>query len=398
MVLRAIDRHRFVWLAAGRRWRKTTLGLHPAINQGLRGGRILWTAPTFRQCGIGWTELEHGAGGVCDLRRGAMTARLPGGGTIEFLSLDDPDNARGKTADLIIIDEAGFVPEWAWYSVLRPMIADTGGKALIMGTPKGRNWFWREHIAAPDYADSAAWQVPTLGVKIVDGQLERAPHPMENPDFPFDEAVRMFERMPERTFRQEFLAEFIEDAGAVFRNVRAVSTAKPGPPIEGHSHVMGVDWAKSYDWTVLSVIDATSRQQVAIERFNRIDYLFQVERLRVLHERYQCDTIVAEANAMGEPLVERLQRDGLPVQGLTTTSQNKTEIIEALALAIERGEVTLLDDETQIAELEAYDLERLPSGTFRYGAPEGMHDDCVMSLALAWHAVSDSGPLFLWGG
>jgi len=101
---------------------------------------------------------------------------------------------------------------------------------------------------------------------------------------------------------------------------------------------------------------------------------------------------------MGEPLVEQLQRDGLPVQGLTTTAQNKTEIIEALALAIERGEVTLLDDETQIAELEAYDLERLPSGTFRYGAPEGMHDDCVMSLALAWHAVSDSGPLFLWGG
>jgi hypothetical protein len=387
-VLRALDQCRFAWLSAGRRWRKTTLALHPTVAQGLRGGRTLWTAPTFRQCGIGWGELEHSAGGVCDFRRGDMTVRFPAGGVVEFISLDNPDNARGKTADLIVIDEAGFVPERAWYEVLRPMLGDTGGKALIMGTPKGRNWFWREHVAAADYADSVAWQVPTLGVKIVDGALERAPHALENPEFPFAEAARMFQRMPERTFRQEFLAEFIEDAGLVFRNVRTVSTARPEPRTEGHSYVMGVDWAKSYDFTALSVLDATARRQVAVDRFNRVDYAFQVQRLKGIQERYRCNTIIAEANAMGEPLIEQLRRDGLPIRGFTTTSQSKTEAIEALALAIERAEVTLLDDETQIAELEAYDMERLPSGVFRYGAPEGMHDDTVMALALAWSGIA----------
>jgi hypothetical protein len=51
-----------------------------------------------------------------------------------------------------------------------------------------------------------------------------------------------------------------------------------------------------------------------------------------------------------------------------------------------------------VGELEAYEAERLPSGLLRYGAPEGMHDDCVMSLALAWQGVALAAPLFAWQG
>jgi len=59
--------------------------------------------------------------------------------------------------------------------------------------------------------------------------------------------------------------------------------------------------------------------------------------------------------------------------------------------------LAILDDPVLVGELQAYDMQRLPSGMVRYGAPEGMHDDTVMSLALAWSAVADSGPLLLWG-
>jgi hypothetical protein len=93
--------------------------------------------------------------------------------------------------------------------------------------------------------------------------------------------------------------------------------------------------------------------------------------------------------------VEQIMRRGLPVTAFTTTAQSKAEIIEGLALAIERRDVTLLDDATQRLELEAYDMQRLPGGTFRYGAPEGLHDDTVMALALAWHGVGSSGPLVI---
>ena len=40
---------------------------------------------------------------------------------------------------------------------------------------------------------------------------------------------------------------------------------------------------------------------------------------------------------------------------------------------------------------QAYEMDKTPSGMVRYGAPEGMHDDCVMSLALAWAATGSAG-------
>jgi len=75
----------------------------------------------------------------------------------------------------------------------------------------------------------------------------------------------------------------------------------------------------------------------------------------------------------------------------TTTASSKGPLIEALALALERGELAILPDPALVGELNAYRLERLPSGRFRYGAPPGEHDDCVIALALAWHGASQAG-------
>lgn len=388
---------RFKFLAAGRRWRKTTLAMRVALSTASRGLQVVWGAPVYKQCAVGWEECYKAAGGVADFRKSEMRIVCPPhDGTISFVSLDNPDTARGKTADLVIVDEAGFVQEIAWYQVLRPMLSDTNGAALIMGTPKGRNWFWREHMGAKDRADSVSWQVPTLGVAIQDGRLIRQPHPLENPDFEFGEAERMFQSMPQRTFEQEFLAAFVDDAGAVFRNVLMVSILQPlSAPEQGHHYIVGLDWAKSYDWTVASVIDATTRRQVAMDRFNRVDYGFQLGRVKALCERWQPQAVWAETNAMGEPLVDALRREGLPMRGFTTSATSKQAIIESLALAIEKGAVMLLDNETQKAELQAYDMQRLPGGGYRYGAPDGIHDDTVMALAIAWQGVSlPSRPIF----
>jgi hypothetical protein len=358
-----------------------------ALRNAAAGVPVLWGAPTYRQCRIGWAELQRAAGGVADFRRADMEVVVPPrDGVISFVSLDNPDNARGKTAGLAIIDEAGFVAEMAWYEVVRPMLSDTNGAACIGGTPKGHNWFWREFMAAADHADSIAWQAPTLGVRVTDGGLVRAPHPLENPDFPFAEAEAMFRSMPRDTFEQEFLAEFKEDAGGVFRRVREAATLRPQNPLPGHQYVMGVDWAKQADFTVLTVLDATTGELAWLDRFNQIDYRVQRARLAALAERYNPTVILAESNSIGEPNIEDLQSAGLPVRGFTTSNVTKAHIIEALALALEQGAIGLLDDPVLVAEMQAYELTRLPSGMVRYGAPEGMHDDCVISLALAWHA------------
>lgn len=363
-----------------------------AVEEALQGKRILWGAPTYDQVRIGWDETRHGVGDFATFTQQRMTAEFSTGGRIIYRSLDDPDNARGHSGDGIVVDEVGDVKEAAWYEVLRPMLLDTGGWAWFIGTPRGHNWFWREFVKAIDRDDSARWQVPTLGCEIEDGRLIRKLHPLENPEIRFRELLDAYETTPERIFRQEYLAEFIEDTGGVFRKIRdAVVTEAIHR--EHQDYVVGVDWGKYNDFTVLTVINASIGQVVEIDRFNQIDYQLQLGRLEALCQRYRPRAVIVERNAMGEPLVEQLHRDGLPVEPFTTTNASKAQIIDGLALAFEQGTIGIIDDPVLIAELEAYEMDRLPSGMFRYGAPAGMHDDCVMSLALAWSGVAKAQPV-----
>jgi hypothetical protein len=216
-----------------------------------------------------------------------------------------------------------------------------------------------------------------------------------NPFIPKEEIEDAKAKMPERIFLQEYMAEFIDDAGLVFRRVADASTGVlQNTSIPGHDYVFGVDWGKLLDFTVISVIDCKLQSQVYMERFNQIDYALQVQRISDLAKRFKPVCIVAESNAMGEPIIEQLQREGLPVLPFLTTAASKKDMIESLELAIERLEIKLLNDETQTGELLAYESERLPSGIFRYSAPAGCHDDTVIALALAW----SYGKLYIGGG
>jgi hypothetical protein len=343
--------------------------------------------------------LKRAAGGVYEFAEARREAISPAGGRIIFKTLDDPDSARGFTFDGAVFDEASLIKQAAYYEVVEPILADTAGWLLALYTPKGRNWIWREAMQAAERADSAAWQVPTLGVRIENDTLLRAPHPLENSKFNFDEAVRLFQTLPRKTFEQEFLAQYVDDAGGVFRNVRGCATASASEPAAhaGHLIVMGVDWAQQHDFTVLTVLCATCRREVAKDRFNQVSWSVQRARLAALAERWTPATILAESNSIGAPNIEALQMDGLPVAAFETTAQSKPPLIQSLVLAFEKSEIAILNDETTVNELEAYEEKRsAATGRPTFSAPEGTHDDCVMSLALAWRAV-DTRPLLLFG-
>jgi hypothetical protein len=72
---------------------------------------------------------------------------------------------------------------------------------------------------------------------------------------------------------------------------------------------------------------------------------------------------------MGQPIIEQLSREGLPIQPFTTTNASKAQAVEALALAFEQGDIRILNDPVLVSELVAYQSERLASGLLRYGAP-----------------------------
>ena len=347
------------------------------IQPALEGYPVGWFSPTYKMLADVWRNVLMVLRPVIK-RVNAQEHRLEllTGGIVDMWSLDTPDIARGRKYHRVVIDEAAIVRALgdAWPAVIRPTLTDFEGDAWFLSTPKGRNYFYTLFARGQDprQKDWASWQMPSSA----------------NPFLKSSEIEAMRADLPERIFAQEVLAEFLEDAGGVFRRVIDAATAiGQEQAMDGHGYIVGVDWGKFNDFTVFTVLDANSRSVVCLDRFNQIDYTTQVGRLMALCDRFRPVALVAERNSMGEPLIEQLQRMGLPVYPFTTTVASKQIAIDALALAFERGEIKIIPDQTLISELQAYEAMRLPSGMLRYGAPEGMHDDCVMSLALAWQAL-----------
>ena len=222
------------------------------------------------------------------------------GGLLEFWSLDNPDVARGRKYRRIIIDEAAMVPSLmdVWQYALRPTLADYQGDAWFLSTPKGRNgfwqmWQWGQDATMPEWA---SWQMPSS----------------VNPLLAPSELDEMRRTMPERTYRQEIEAAFVEDGGGVFRRVQEAATAEPvDGKLGGRRYVMGVDLARHVDFTVIVVLDVTQvpYRMVYMDRFNQISWQIQIQRIKVAAQRFQVDQIVVDQTGVGDPVIEQLRRE-----------------------------------------------------------------------------------------
>lgn len=378
---RAILQHpaRFKVVACGRRFGKTETGKILLVERALAGAVGWWISPTYRMADEVWRDLKAALDGAI-ARKNEDMRRLDviGGGVIRVRSGRNPDGLRGAGLDLAVLDEAAYLHPDVWRAAIRPALSDRRGEALFLSTPRGRNWFWGVWMngQSASHPDWMSWRFPTAANPLID--------PAEI------EAARA--SLPERVFREEYLAEFQDDGGLVFRRVEVCATVPPGEePRPGARYVFGVDWAREDDFTCIAVLDARARRLVALDRFNEIGWALQRGRLAALADRWRPEAIWAEANSVGGPNIEALQVEGLPVIPFTTTATSKGPLIEALALALERDELAILPDPALLNELSAYRLERLPSGRFRYGAPPGGHDDCVIALALAWHGAQQGG-------
>ena len=368
------ERKRRNVINCGRRFGKNILLQDLAVETALaHRSPVGWGAPIYKQVLDDYRTLSDTLAPVITRKSSSeMRLELVGGGVIEFWSLDKPDSIRGKKYSRFIVNEAGMVNNLVDIRnyIITPTLIDMRGDEYHAGTPKGMNGFFNLYNTRAD--DWAQWQMPSYS----------------NPHIPASELDSLKETMTERAFSQEILAQFLEDGGGVFRNVRAAATSEPlevGKP--GHAYVIGVDWGRSYDATVFVVMSQEERRVVAMDRMTNTDYASQRLRLQALSQRFNNAPIHAESNSIGQPNIEALHEMGLYAQGFTTTNASKAMVIQGLELSFERGDIQILDDEAMINELMAYQSERLPSGLLRYNAPDGMHDDIVIALAIAWNAV-----------
>jgi hypothetical protein len=301
-----------------------------------------------------------------------------GGGMIAIRSTHYPDNLRGMGLDFVVLDEAAYMHPSIWGEVVRPMLLERQGGALFLSTPRGKNWFWDVFKLGHDPLESE-WRSFHFNSDM-------------NPLVAKEELESIRRTSSDRTFREEYLAEFMDDTGQVFRGIAAAATAPLHPVYQPeHDYLIGCDWAKDGDYSCYVVLDVTARQMVAFDRFNQIGWRLQLERLQTLVRQWHPRHIWAESNSIGSVLIDNLLAAELPVRPFVTTTYSKTPLIEGLALAIEREELTIQPQEVLLNELASYRLERLQGGGYRYSAPAGMHDDTVMALALAWHGVGQGG-------
>lgn len=345
-----------------------------------QGGRVAWIVPIYKNGRTLWRWANNTVSPLkndklVDVNQSERTIDFANGGLFGVFSADNEDAIRGEHFNLVVLDEAARISETAWTDAIQPTLADENGDAILISTPRGRNWFWIEYQRGlADGRDQVSFTAPSK----------------DNPNPNIQRAYRLAkERIPELSWRQEWNGEFVDFEGSVFRRIQETATLEPiDQPIEGRQYVAGVDVAAAVDFTVISVMDVQSKQLVYLDRFNRVDYGVLEDRLHACYQHWHMDSMIIESNSIGQGVIDHLQGRGMNIRPFTTTSATKDTIIKGLQGAFEHDEIKIINDPILIGELLSFEAKRSPSGSFQYSAPSGMHDDCVMSLAIAWDAIA----------
>lgn len=369
---------RFNVLDCGRRFGKDVMERNYACDGLLKGEPVSWYEPEYKSLMENWTWFGKTLYPIIK-RKSEVEHRidLVNGGYLEMWSLQDKDASRGRKYKRAIINEAAKVAtlEYSWNAVIRITLADLLGTAMIGSTPKGLNYFWNMFMKGKDglEPDWAHFQKTTY----------------DNPYIDRGEIEEMRKSLPPLVFQQEILAEFVNMEGVVFRRVNDAAKLQPlSEPVKDHQYIAGVDVASAVDFTVVTVLDVATKEMVYLDRFNRVDYNMLYDRLEAVHKRWHLQTMKIESNSMGQPTIDALVARDIPIIPFTTTSATKQTIIQNLQAAFENGEIAIINDPVLVGELLSFESKRNASGSFSYSAPEGMHDDCVMSLAIAWDCVN----------
>lgn len=288
------------------------------------------------------------------------------GVTFWFKSADEPDTLYGDDVYDAVGDEITRWKEAAWEALYTTLVA-TRGHAKLIGNVKGRkNFAYRLARKAEAGEPNWAYHKLTAWDAIQGGVIDK-------------EVVEQARRdlTPER-FAELFEATAASDEGNPF-GIDIIHRQSIASLAEGPVVAWGWDLAKSVDWTVGIGLNA-SGQVARLERFQRS----WADTERVIIDDVNAFALI-DSTGVGDPVVESMQMENHHIEGFKFSPSSKQQILEGLAAALHRGEVWPVAG-WLTNELEAIEYEYTRTGV-RYAAPEGMHDDGVMALALAVEAL-----------
>ena len=354
----------------GRQYGKSTLAMLRMVRKLLAkpAGNHYWVSPIVPQARVQFERflaLYHQF--ISKHNKSHMECRLINGAWTHFKGSDNPTSLKSDTLTSGTLDECGTMHQSVWPEVVRPMLAVNQGGCDFTGTPKGKNWF---HMLAENAKLGGEWS------------FHHAPS-NKSPFFSQAEFESIKASTVEAIFRQEYLAEFVDEGSEVFRSFRECIKGELEGPQAGRLYVMGVDIAKHVDWTVITVWDVERRHMVGFERFNQVDWSLIEARIMETSRKYNRALIRLDATGVGDPVYDRLTRNGANVTPIKITAPVKSHLIESLIMGIEKREISFPHIPELVNELSIFSASKTPSGHIKYEAPPEYHDDIVLSMALA---------------
>lgn len=366
--------YKYYVLNIGRQFGKSLLGVNQMLYWGLNnpGVKIGWVSPIYRQAKKVYDDLvgafAHQPGFFLKKDGTALEVHLPNGSSIQFFSAERYDNLRGFTFHYLICDEFAFQAEKAWTEVLRATVLVHGRKVLLISTPKGRNHFYNLYQLDGANSQYKSFTMTSYDNPIID--------PKEIDD------ARL--TLPDMIFRQEYLAEFLEDGAGVFKKFTEITDA----PLTNRMYA-GIDVGRADDYTVLTILNENG-DYYYVDRWRHDSWANITDRIAAKINEINPSTLI-EVNSVGDAVYEQL-RDKLNspdiLEPFVTTSKSKQDIIEGLQVANQNNTIKLMPVDWLKKEYEMFTYEwSHKTRVIKYGAPVGHHDDGVISGALANHSL-----------
>ena len=362
--------------AIGRQFGKSLLGENQAVKWALeqKDWTILWISPTYKQCKKVFQEMVSSLG-KCPAyskppHHSDLVLSFATGCKIKFYSAEAYNSIRGESAHALILDEFRDFHPNAWGEAIKPTLTVTGKKVLVISTPKEKGQFYQLH---------------QYGVNGQERYISFNGSSYENPHANRDEINDAKRNLPDHIFRQEYLAEFIDDGSEVFSNIN--EAVKVGD--KTRLCFAGVDLGRADDYTVLTIVNENN-EEIYCGRWRHMDWSKIIDNVVNKLNEFKPYTLV-EANGAQDAIYEQIRNkvsfNKSQIQPFITTSKSKQAIIEDLIVEFEQEGIGIIGEEFQIGELEAFTYEyNIKTRQIKYTAPIGLHDDYVMSRAITSHA------------
>ena len=201
---------RFKIVNAGRRFGKSFLAGYMMLAQCINKAhaRVWYIAPTLPEARdimwIGWLKEHVPQQYIQKKNEQMMIIEFKNGSILQLKTADDPDHLRGSGIDLVVIDEAAMIKDEDFWEIITPVLSDkwVEGKALIISTPKGYNWFYTLYQKAEFDDEWDRFQYTTL----------------EGGNVRPEEIEKRKKTMSKKMFEQEYLASFETLSNRVYYN------------------------------------------------------------------------------------------------------------------------------------------------------------------------------------